>query len=65
VEILAFDEPPDYLPKRAWLGQFSGKRLDDELSVKRGIRGITGATLSSQAVTDAVRRVLAIHEALR
>lgn len=64
VEILAFGEPPDYLPKKAWLDQFQGHALDQELSVKRGIRGITGATLSSQAATDAVRRVLAIHGAL-
>ena len=65
VEILAFGEPPEYLPKKGWLGQFAGHALDEELSVKRGIRGITGATLSSQAATDAVRRILAIHEALR
>ena len=61
VEILAFGEPPEYLPKRGWLDQFLGRELDDEMSVKRGIHGITGATLSSQSVTDAVRRVLAIH----
>lgn len=64
VEILAFGEPPEYLPKRGWLDQFKGRLLDDELSVKRGVRGITGATLSSQAATDAVRRVLAIHGTL-
>ncbi|HEX4823621.1 MAG TPA: FMN-binding protein [Candidatus Polarisedimenticolaceae bacterium] len=64
VEILSFGEPPDYLPKHAWLDQFKGHALDDDLSVKRGIRGITGATLSSQAATDAVRRVLAIHGAV-
>ena len=64
VEILAFGEPPDYLPKKAWLDQFKGHALDQDLSVKRGIRGITGATLSSQAATDAVRRILAIHGTL-
>ena len=64
VEILAFGEPPDYLPKHAWLDQFKGHALDQDLSVKRGIRGITGATLSSQAATDAVRRILAIHGAI-
>jgi hypothetical protein len=64
VDVLAFGEPPEYLPKRGWLDQFLGRTLDDELSVKRGIRGITGATLSSQAATDAVRRVLALHGAL-
>ncbi len=64
VDVLAFGEPPDYLPKKGWLDQFTGRGLDDELSVKRGIHGITGATLSSQAATDAVRRILAIHAVL-
>jgi FMN-binding protein len=64
LEILAFGEPPEYLPKKSWLDQFGGHALDPDLSVKRGIRGITGATLSSQAATDAVRRVLAIHGVL-
>jgi FMN-binding protein len=64
VDVLAFGEPPEYLPKKGWLDQFAGHGLDGELSVKRGIHGITGATLSSQAATDAVRRVLAIHAVL-
>jgi hypothetical protein len=65
VEILSFAEPPDYLPKKKWLEQFAGRALDPELSVQRGIHVITGATLSSHAATDAVRRVLALHETLK
>jgi Na+-translocating ferredoxin:NAD+ oxidoreductase RnfG subunit len=65
VEILSFEEPPDYLPREKWLDQFDGVVLSDELSLKRGIRAIAGATLSSRAVTDAVRRVLAIDRELR
>ncbi len=61
VDILSFDEPEDYLPKRRWLDQFQGRPLGDELSLKGGIRAVTGATLSSRAITDAVRRVLATH----
>jgi len=64
VDVLSFDEPPDYLPRRRWFEQFGGKMLDDGLSLKRGIRGVTGATLSSRAVTAAVRRALAIHTVL-
>jgi Na+-translocating ferredoxin:NAD+ oxidoreductase RnfG subunit len=52
------------VPKRGWLDQFTGRALDGDLAVQRGIRGITGATLSSQAATDAVRRILAIHGAI-
>ena len=61
VEILDFDEPPDYLPKKGWLAQLLGRALDDELRLKRGIRPITGASLSSKAATEAVRRILALH----
>jgi len=64
IEVLSFDEPPDYLPREKWFEQFDGRGLDPELSLKRGIRGVTGATLSSRAVTTAVRRALAIHRVL-
>jgi hypothetical protein len=64
IEVLDFDEPPDYLPKKGWLAQLLGRELDDELRVKRGIRPITGASLSSKAATDAVRRVLALHRVI-
>lgn len=64
VEILAFLEPEDYLPRPRWLAQFQGRKLDGEIFVRRGIRNITGATLSSQALADGVRRVLAVHGVL-
>lgn len=64
VELLAFHEPDDYRPSDRWLAQFQGRRLDDDLRVKRGIRHITGATLSGQSLTDAVRRVLSLHHVL-
>jgi hypothetical protein len=61
VEILSFDEPEDYLPKRRWIDQFHDRALGEDLSLKGSIRAIAGATLSSKATTDAVRRLLAIH----
>lgn len=64
VEIVAFLEPEEYLPKRRWLEQFRGRGLDGELDLFRGIHGITGATLSARAVADATRRVLALHAAV-
>jgi hypothetical protein len=65
IEVLAFSEPEEYLPKRHWYEQFEGKPLDDELSMKRGIRAVTGATLTARATTDAARRVLALHRVLQ
>jgi hypothetical protein len=64
VEILSFYEPEDYIPRRGWLDQFLGRRLEPDLAVKRGIHGITGATLSAEAITVASRRVLALHQVL-
>lgn len=64
VEILSFDEPDQYRPKPRWMDQFTGRTLDAELSLSKGIRGVTGATLSSRAIASAVRRVLATHAVL-
>lgn len=64
VEVLTFREPTEYLPKRVWYDQFGRRRLDRDLAVSRGIHGVTGATLSARAATEAVRRTLAIHRAL-
>ena len=61
IELLAFAEPLDYVPRDTWYAQFLDCKLDAELSLKRKIRGVTGATLTARATTDAARRVLALH----
>lgn len=65
IEVLSFAEPEEYLPRAHWYAQFQGKPLDDELSIKRGVRAVTGATLTARATTDAARRVLALHRVLQ
>ncbi len=65
IEVVRFAEPPEYAPPAGWLSQFRERALDADLSSKRGIAGITGATLTARAVTAAVRRVLALHEVIR
>ena len=62
IEVLSFSEPEEYMPREHWYAQFPGKALDDELSVKRGIRAVSGATLTARATTEAARRVLALHQ---
>jgi electron transport complex protein RnfG len=64
LEVLSFSEPEEYLPKPNWYVQFPGRTLDGELSERRGIRPVTGATLTVRATTEAVRRVLALHRIL-
>lgn len=61
VEVLTFAEPPEYEPSRRWFDQFEGHALDEDLRLRRGIRTLSGATLSSEAAANAVRRVLAVH----
>lgn len=64
VEAVTFREPMEYLPPRRWYAQLEGRGLDEELALKRGVRPITGATLSARAAVEATRRVLAIHAVL-
>jgi hypothetical protein len=62
VEVLAFHEPSEYLPPVRWIDQFHGRVLDDDLKLRGAIQGITGATLSAQAMTAGVRRALALWQ---
>jgi len=64
VEVLAFGEPREYIPIDRWYGQFPGEQLGDDLELKRGIKGVTGATLTGRATVTAVRQVLAKHKVL-
>ena len=64
VETVSFREPPEYMAPERWLRLFDGRELSPELSVRRDIPNITGATLTSGAVTRAVRRVLALHQVI-
>lgn len=62
--LLAFYEPSEYGPSPRWLEQFNGKRLDDDIDVGRGIAAISGATLTSRAVSGSVHRALAVYKVL-
>ncbi len=58
--VLQFGEPSDYLPREGWLKTLGGKTLDEDLWPGRGVRRVTGSTLTVQALTEAVRRALAV-----
>ncbi len=64
IEILSFDEPSDYFPKPRWIDQIRGRKLDGELSLNRAIRPLSGASLTAQAIVNASRKVLALHQAI-
>ena len=61
VEILRFDEPPDYRASDRWLAQLADKSLSPALSLKGDVINLTGASLTSRALVRATRRALALH----
>jgi Na+-translocating ferredoxin:NAD+ oxidoreductase RnfG subunit len=66
IEILSYRESHGHevrLP--AWRKQFVGKTADSALRVGEDISNISGATLSCQHVTDGVRRIVTVVDALR
>lgn len=65
VEVLSFSEPEEYLPRGTWYGQFPGRTLGDELSEKRGVRPVTGATITVRVTVEAARRVLSLDAFLK
>ncbi|MCO6430944.1 MAG: FMN-binding protein [Deltaproteobacteria bacterium] len=62
--ILAFNEPPEYIASQRWLDQFNGKNLDNRLWPGQEIHGIVGSTLTANAMTAGVRKILALHKVL-
>ncbi len=60
IEVFSFSEPEEYMPREAWYGQFAGRTLGEELSERKGIRPVTGATITVRVTVEAARRVLAL-----
>ncbi|MBF0386723.1 MAG: FMN-binding protein [Candidatus Omnitrophica bacterium] len=57
--LLDHNETPSCINDPAnFLKQFSGKKAQDALALGKDIDGITGATVTSRAITDAVRATL-------
>ncbi|MCZ6639800.1 MAG: FMN-binding protein [Candidatus Dadabacteria bacterium] len=61
-EILAFFEPQDYQAGENWIELFEGKTLDDTLRVGKDIPNITGATITANSLSQAIRRILAVFK---
>jgi Na+-transporting NADH:ubiquinone oxidoreductase subunit NqrC len=63
VEILTYRESHGFEIRNAnWRRQFVGKTAADKVTVGDNIANISGATLSSQHVTDGVRRIAALAQ---
>lgn len=62
IEIVAFNEPPEYMPSSIWMDQLDGKTLAQELRVGKDIPTITGATMSARNIADGSRLALALYD---
>jgi transcriptional regulator of nitric oxide reductase len=62
VRLLAFHEPLEYMPSARWYQQFLNKDRTAPLRLGDDVHGIVGATLSSRAATEGVRRALALYQ---
>ncbi len=63
VEVLEYRESyGSEITSHTWLQQFVGKTGRDPIVIEKDIRNISGATLSSQHVTEGVKRILAFYE---
>ncbi|MCK9374199.1 MAG: FMN-binding protein [Sulfuricurvum sp.] len=60
IEIVAFNEPIEYLPTKTWLEGFDAKSTANTLRLNQDIPTVSGATLSARAITDGSRIALAL-----
>jgi len=61
IEIIAFNEPEEYITSKKWNALFEGTSTQSNLYLGKGIPTITGATLSARTVTDGSRIASAFY----
>lgn len=63
VYTLAFHEPPEYQAPERWFEQLY-KRPLAEMDFNKGVDGISGATLSTRAALNSIRKVMTIYQVM-
>ena len=61
IEIVAFNEPLEYIPSKTWNAQFQNIDTQKMLQTPRDIPTITGATLSARSITNGSRVAFALY----
>ncbi len=64
IEIIAFNEPREYLPSKNWNSQFQNLPTSKLLRISKEIPTITGATLSARSVVEGSRVAFALYNKL-
>ena len=61
-EIMAFGEPPEYIPNKTWMSQLQDQDASATLTIGKDIPTISGSTLSARSITEGARVARAIYE---
>ncbi len=61
-EIMAFGEPPEFIPNKQWMAQFKNQTSSAALTMGKDIPTISGSTLSARTISDGARIARAIYE---
>ena len=65
VEVMSYKERRGRpIARRSFMKQFEGKTSEDPLKVRKDIRGISGATISSRSACFAVKKATVLYEEL-
>lgn len=60
IEVIAFNEPPEYIQTERWLNLFIDKSVEDNIKVKESIPNLSGATLSAFSAANTAKLMLAV-----
>lgn len=63
VYTLAFHEPAEYQTPDRWYAQLLNHSID-QLSFDKDVQGVAGATLSTRAALNSVRKVLSVYQVM-
>ncbi len=64
IEVIAFNEPMEYVPSKKWMSQFENIDTHTPISLSKDIPTITGATLSAKSFVDGSRVAFALYNEL-
>ena len=62
MEIIAFNEPMEYIPSKTWQEQFKDIPTTKKLRLNKEIPTISGATLSAKSIVDGSRVAFAFYD---
>ncbi|MFA5453690.1 MAG: FMN-binding protein [Sulfurimonas sp.] len=61
IEIIAFNEPMEYVPSKKWISQFNDIKSEKIDEASKNIPAITGATLSAKSFVDGSKIAFALY----